>query len=150
MEEKLSIIENVNGHTYDTIYDLIFTTERVIVVVIKHPLDIPVTFGVSEMFVGKWATSKADKIGQYNIAEERRRQINEKSLKEIISAHRFNFEIPYNDVKSVRLKKGLIKTRLEFKVDMKDNVYNIRYSIPKRLIPDVTNILEQVLAQKMK
>ena len=149
MEKKISIIENVNGHTYDTVYDLVFTTERIIVVVIKHPLDTPVKFGATDIFIGKWATSKADKIEKLNIADDRRQQISKKSYDELISAHRYNFEIPYKNVKSVKLKKGLLRAHLEIRIDIENKDYKIPYSFAKKMVPEVITILEQVLSSKI-
>ena len=96
MEKNIGSLEQVSGHTYDTIYDLVFTTERVIAVIIQHPNDIMYKFGVSGMLLGGKLGGGNDRPQRMRIAEERRRDYEEKTFDELVDSHRFNFEIGKN------------------------------------------------------
>ena len=41
LEEVIGSLVGVSGSSFDTLYDLFFTTERVIAVLIQHPADVP-------------------------------------------------------------------------------------------------------------
>ena len=62
MERRIGFLERVSGHTYDTIYDLLFTTERVITLMVQHPTEVPHQFGITELLFGGLVVRKTGEI----------------------------------------------------------------------------------------
>ena len=116
MERKIALLRHVSGHTYDTVYDLIFTTERMLALIVWHPGDAPVRFGMMEMFIGGQLSKVGERTAKAGLIEERRRLHEEKRLDEVIGLHRLNFEIPYQSIASVEAKRGLFRSFLEFRI----------------------------------
>ena len=116
MEQRIGSIERVSGHTFDTIYDLLLTTKRVIAVIIHHPLDVPFQIGTTEAFFTGKRRKRSDRSERMKIAEDRLRLYREKTLDELVTDHRFNFEIPYVLVRDVDLHKGLFRSSIRFRV----------------------------------
>jgi hypothetical protein len=58
MEKIIGSLVGVNGHTFDIVYDLFFTTERVIAVIIRHPADNP------RQFTSVWQTEGKPQAGE--------------------------------------------------------------------------------------
>jgi len=115
VEENIGFLRRVSGHTFDTIYDLLFTTERVVALIVEHPSDVqPRKPGMTEMLIGSRMGRQRERIERKKIAEERRRLYDEKGLDELIGLHRLNFEIPYRDIASVEVGRGLLQSALKF------------------------------------
>jgi hypothetical protein len=151
MEESIGSLERVSGHTYDTIYDLVFTTERIIAVIIRHPLDKSYQFGVAAFYFGVRPNSKHSRLERMKIAEHRRRLYKEEAFDELVAGHRFNFEIPYSKVRSVEVTRGLFRSRLKFSISTPSNVeHKIQFTLPKKNTPEVQRLLDQVLPSKIK
>jgi hypothetical protein len=151
METNIGILEQVSGHTYDTIYDLLFTSERVIAFVIHHPTDAPFKFGVTEFFFGGQMGKHSERIERRRVAEERRRLYKEKALDELITSHRSNFEIPYRAVTSVELTRGLFHSRLKFHISWPSNVRRtIHFTFAKDQFINARHLLDLVLPSKVK
>jgi hypothetical protein len=151
MEKSVGFLEDVRGHTYDTIYDLLFTTERVIAVVIQHPTDMPFKFGVMELFLGGQLTKKSERPERMRVAEERRRACKEKTYDELLASHRFNFEIPYGRVTSVEVIRGIFQSRLKFHISGPSIVERtIHFTLAKNKVPSARHLLDLVLPSKIK
>ncbi len=116
MERKIALLRHVSGHTYDTVYDLVFTTERMLALIVWHPGDAPVRFGMMEMFIGGQLSRLKERAAKGGLIEERRSLHEEKRLDEVIGLHRLNFEIPYRSIASVEVKRGLFRSFLEFRI----------------------------------
>ena len=117
MERSIGFLEGVSGHTYDIVYDLLFTTERVIALNIQHPAEMPFNFGVKELLFGGLLNRQREKFDRKKSAEERLHAYEEKGFDELLAGHRFNIEIPYREVNSVEIIRGWFQTRLKFKID---------------------------------
>jgi len=151
MENNIGSLEWVSGHTYDTIYDLVFTTERIIAVIIQHPNDNIFKFGVAGMLLGGKLAGGNDRPRKMKIAEDRRREYKEKTFDELVGSHRFNFEIPYRTVTSVELSRGLFKSRLKFRISRPSiPKHKIQFTLAKNQLPKARELLEQVLPSKLK
>ncbi len=92
MEKNIGFLRRVSGHPFDTVYDLVFTTERVIALIVEHPGDVPHKFGMMEMMIGGQLGKQGERVEKKRIAEERCRLYEEKGLDELTGLHRLNFE----------------------------------------------------------
>jgi hypothetical protein len=117
MERLIGFLGDVSGHTFDIIYDLLFTDQRVIVLLIQHPSDRSYSFGFKELLLGGALAAKAEKFIRKPSPEERHVAYQEKTLEELLAGHRFNFEIPYRMVTKVEVSQGFWQRRLKFFTD---------------------------------
>ena len=83
MERKIASLRRVSGHTYDTVYDLVFTTERVLALIAWHPGDAPNRFGMTEMLIGGQFAKLKERAAKVGLIEERRALHEEKRLDEV-------------------------------------------------------------------
>jgi hypothetical protein len=141
----------VSGHTYDTIYDLLFTTERVVAIVVQHPTDQPFKFGVTELFLGGQIAKLNERLDRRSIAEERLCTYKEKTYDELLASHRFSFEIPYHKITSVEVIRELFQARLKFHIsDSSFAERTIHFNFAKKRLPEVRNLLDLALPLKIK
>jgi hypothetical protein len=151
MEKSVGFLERVSGHTYDTIYDLLFTTERVIAIIVQHPMDVPFKFGITELFFGGQLTKQRERLNRMRFAEERLRTYKGKTFDELLAIHRFNFEIPYTKITSVEVTRGLFHSRLKFHITGPSiSGRTIHFTLGKNQIQDARNLLNLVLPLKIK
>ncbi len=151
MEERIGLIEQVSGHTYDTIYDLLFTTERVIAVIIQHPTDVPYKTNVMDLFIGGQLSKQRERPERRRLADERRRACREKPLDELVASHRLNFEIRYSAVTSVEVRRGFFRSQLKFHISGPSTAERIfRFTFPGVQVPNARGLIEQVLPLKVK
>jgi hypothetical protein len=151
MEERIGYIKRVSGHTFDTIYDLLFTTVRVIVVIIQHPLDVPFQIGTTETFFTGKRGKRNDRSERMKIAEDRLRHYEKKTLDELVTNQRFNFEIPYSKVQDVDLRKGLWRSSLRFRVSAPSGgLIKIRFTFTKKKYIEARDLLGRVLSSKIR
>jgi hypothetical protein len=151
MEEIIGTLERVSGHTFDTIYDLLFTSERIIALIVRHPLDVSFKFGATELLLGGSLMNRGERPERLRIEEERHLLYKGKSFDELVTDHRHNFEIPYNKVKSVRVSRGLFHSYLKFHVHGPSSaVRKIKFTLAKRSDPDARLLLDQVLSSKIE
>ena len=151
MEERIGILEQVGGYTYDTKYDLLFTTERIIAVIIQHPTDVPYRTNVMDLFIGGQLSKQRELPERRKIAEERRRACREKPLDELVASHRLNFEIRYSAVTSVEVSRGFFRSQLKFHISGPSNAERIfHFTLPGVQVPNARRLIEQVLPLKVK
>jgi len=151
MERVVGSLAGLSGHTFDEIYDLLFTTERVIAVIIQHPTDIPYRPKVTEFFIGRGRTMRKEQLEREGIAESRRRALKERAPDELVDLHPRNFGIYYNVITSAKVKRGLFRSRLEFHASEESTVgRRICFGITKKHIPDAERLLDLVLPTKTK
>jgi hypothetical protein len=153
MEKIVGSLGGVSHHTFDTVYDLLFTTERVIAFIIQHPNDTPYrsTSMLKDLFLGGMLTKRMEQSERVEITQARRRSLQEKSIDELVALHPLNFEIRYREVTSVEVTRGLFQSQLRFDASNLPTARQIiRFTISKEQIPDAQRLLELVLAPKMK
>ena len=150
MEKNIGSLKRLSGHTYDTVYNLLFTTERAIAMIIEHPLDIPKNPSALGMFLGDGFTRRGERSERYKILEERLSLYEEQTFDELVSAHDYNFEIPYNKVERVELTRRLFGTRLLFHIPEKlSGESKILFNFNKKQFSEASRILDQVLSLKI-
>jgi len=151
MEKSIGFLGRVKGHTYDTIYDLLFTTERLIAIIVQHPTDVPYKFGAMELFFGAQLAKQSDRLERKRVAEERRRLYEEKTLDELAVSHRFNFEIRYSMVTSVEVSLGLFRSHLKFHVSGPSIAErSIHFTLTKKQVPNARQLIDLVLPLEIK
>jgi hypothetical protein len=153
MEKVIGSLVEVTGHTFDIVYDLFFTTERVIAVSIRHPADIPYQFRSvwQSVFIGSsWAMRK-EQLDREKLARERRHATQSLTPDELVKAHSRNFEIRYNQITSVEVRRRLFQSQLRFCVSKSSPKWLItRFNLSKKHIPEAQRLLELVLPSKIK
>ena len=151
MEKVIGILERVSGHTYDTIYDLIVTNERVIAIILQHPSDEIHKLGLKGLLLGGTLAKGRKRPERMEIVEERRQQYEEKSFNELMASHRFNFEIRYDNVTSVAITNRFFKSHLKFRISRPSvpNI-NIQFTLQKKQFSDARQLMGEVLASKIK
>jgi hypothetical protein len=146
MEERIGLLEKVSGHTYDTIYDLLFTTERIIAVLIQHPTDVSYKTNVMDLFIGGQLSKQRELPERRKLAEERRRACKEKPLDELVASHRLNFEIRYSAVTSVEVRRGFFRSHLKFHIAG----HTYHFTLARVQVPKARQLIEQVFPLKVK
>lgn len=151
MEERIGILEQVRGYTYDTKYDLLFTTERIIAVIIQHPTDVPYKTNVMDLFIGGQLSKQRELPERRKLAVERRRACREKPFDELVASHRLNFEIRYSTVMSVEVSRGFFHSHLKFHIPGPSAAgRTINFTLARVQVPNARHLIEQVLPLKVK
>lgn len=151
MEKSVGFLGRVKGHTYDTIYDLLFTTERVIAIVVQHPTDMPYRFGAMELFLGGQLARQSHRPQRKGFPEERLRTYEGKTFDELLASHRFNFEIRYSMVTSVEVSLGLFRSHLKFHLSGPSAAgRSIHFTLTKEQVPNARQLIDLVLPLEIK
>lgn len=151
MERSIGFLEGVSGHTYDIIYDLLFTTERVIALNVHHPSEVPYNFGAKELLLGGLLTKQRERFDKKKSAEERLRAYEEKGFDELLAGHRFNFEIPYQGINAVEVTRSWFQTRLKFQLTGSSlNGATLYFTLTKDKISEAQKLIKQALPLKIK
>ncbi len=150
METVVGSLVGVSGHTEDTKYDLIFTTQRVISVLIKHPLDVPYQPRIAEIFIGGKLAHLDEERQREKIAQERRLALSG-TLDELAAAHPLNSEIPYDAINSVEVTRGFFRSQLKFNVTESAAAgKRTRFTLRRQQVPEARRLLARVLPSKLK
>ena len=151
MEKILGVLERVSGYTYDTIYDLIVTNERVIAVILQHPSDEIHKLGIGGLLFGGRFAKGRKRPERKDIVENRLRSYEEKTFDELMASHRFNFEIVYDHVSSVEVTNRFFKSHLKFRLSRPSRPdITIHFSLHKNQFSDAKQLMGQVLNSKIK
>jgi len=147
MERKIALVRHVSGHTYDTVYDLVFTTERVLALIVWHPGDAPNRFGMTEMLIGGQFAKLKERAAKAGLIEQRRTLHEEKRLDEVLGLHRLNFEIPYQSIAAVEVRRGLFRSFLEFRIIGASGAERtIRFTLARAQHGEAETIVKKVTA----
>ncbi|MEM3628626.1 MAG: hypothetical protein QXE06_04570 [Candidatus Bathyarchaeia archaeon] len=179
MEEVVCVVEGVRAATgvykpEDTWafneYDLFFTDKRLIFAVVHGPADwrtedwvgrlfpeqqkIPESdvekLAVATKYVKSYLKLPGDIIAKYkDIKKVRREQFKGKDPSEILGLHPDSFEIPYENVKFVKLSKSIFARTLEISALCWGYEKKFRFSIPKERFEDVKKVVDKYLHAKL-
>ena len=152
LESIVGVLKGLKGRTTDTIYDLFFTERRMIAAIVLHPSDFFGQYGKpdpSTLIVGGYFKQREIKVRSLQLMDERRSAMEGKTIDEILASHRNNVEIEYENVASVRIKKGIFGTSLEFAVQNPPSK-KINFSLGENQVGEVEGLIKKVLADKVK
>jgi len=157
-EEIIGTICGLTGHTYDIVYDLLFTSERVICVLIQHPADVPPyqsSYGWQNILIGNWNSKRKEKIKQGELVQKRQDEFDQVGEKitpdQLLKSHKFNVELRYEDIVSVQVKKGIFDTHLKFDMNYNGARKSQRkFGVPRNKLSFTREMIEQVLSDKVK
>jgi hypothetical protein len=83
------------------------------------------------------------------IKDERRKQFEGKTPEQILNLHPNSFDIPYENIKSVKFAKwSIFGTTIEIKASLAGEEKKFKLSIPKRHFENVKNIMNKYLPCK--
>jgi len=152
MEQIVGSLFGVSYHTFDTLYDLLFTTERVIACIIQHPNDLRYRLTLREFFFGHVLAKREERTKRMEIAQERRHRLRAKPISELATLHPSNFEIRYSEVTSVEITSGLFQPQLKLDISKLPTTKQqiIRFTIPRGQITEAKRLLNLVLASKVR
>jgi hypothetical protein len=151
MEQIVGSLFGVSYHTFDTLYDLLFTTERVIACIVQHPNDFRYRLTLKEFFIGHILAKRTEQFKRTEIAQERRHRLQAKPISELVTLHPSNFEIRYGEVTSVEITRGLFQPQLKLDTSKLPTTKQIiRFTIPKSQITEAQRLLKLVLASKVR
>ena len=139
----------MSGHTFDTIYDLVFTSERVIACIVEHPGDVQRKYGMTELIMGSQLGKHGERLEKRRIADERRRLYEEKGLDELKGLHRLNFEIRVRDIASIEIRRGLLESSIKFFLsgDSKPG-RTIRFRLKRNQVEEARKLADATLPSK--
>jgi hypothetical protein len=154
LEEVVCVVEGVRAATgmYTVSdawafneYDVFFTDRRVIFAVVHGQRD----WQAAPTNDREALATAAGKIFKYDdVKRERREQFKGKTPEEILHMHPDSFEIPYENIKSVKLSSGLFAKTLEIKALLAGVEKKFKFSIPKSHFEDIKNIVNKYLPCK--
>jgi hypothetical protein len=154
MEEVVCVVEGVRAATgIYTVndawafneYDVFFTDRRVIFAVVYGQRD----WQAAPTNDLEALATAAEKILKHDdVKRERTEQFKGKTPEEILHMHPDSFEIPYENIKSVKLSGGLFAKTLEIKALLAGVEKKFKFSIPKRHFEHVKNIVNKYLPCK--
>jgi hypothetical protein len=151
MEEIIGVINNLSGHTYDILYDVIFTNERVVANLIQSPLEIARPTSTWTFIIGNWFSGQRDKRELAKISEERRKKLETLNLSEIISANPENFTLNYSDIENVEIKYSMFEYRLVFHLNGSGGKKRSReFTLKKPQLDQVREMVSRTPLQKIK
>ena len=151
MEQIVGSLYGVSYHTFDTLYDLLFTTERVIACIVQHPNDFRYRLTLKEFFFGHILAKRTEQFKRKEIAQERRHRLQAKPISELVTLHSSNFEIRYSEITSVEITRGLFQPQLKLDTSKLSTTKQIiRFTIPKSQITEAQRLLRLVLASRVR
>jgi hypothetical protein len=151
MESVVGFLEHVGGHTHDIIYDLLFTENRVIALIVEHPADVPCRLNVTELLLGSQLGKRSEWTERKRIAEERRRAYKQMPIDKLVTMDSRNFDILFNAVASVEINRSLLRSHLRFTISRPGaREVAIRFTLPNKSVLLAHDLIEQVLPAKIK
>jgi hypothetical protein len=143
-EKIIGSLVGVSGHTFDIVYDLIFTTERVIAVSIQHPADNPRSPSMWQtMFIGTFWTAGREEIRRKRTAQEKRRDLKSMTPDELVSANPRNFVVHYSEIASAEVTRRFFQSQLCFHLSGSSaRERRIHFNLSKKQLPEAQRLLE--------
>jgi hypothetical protein len=151
LEDMIGVVEGVKKGTIDLVYDLFFSDKRVVAAVVVYfsdLMDIYERSNLSTILFGHFLNNRQVKIRSLKLMNERRDAFKGKTLNDILKLHKANMEIDYENVISVMIRKGFLKTTLEF--SMHGHPEKIDFWLDNRQIVEVEGIINRVLPNRAK
>jgi len=142
-------IERATGHSHAIIYDLLFTADRMIALIIEHPADVPYQSNLMDFFMGSRSRNREEQIERGKIAEGRRLMYAQEATDRLVATHDRNFEVPLDAIVSMEIKTGLFNPRLKVTVCRPDSrEVALSFGLPRNAVSLARELVEKVLTIK--
>jgi hypothetical protein len=151
LENIIGVVQGLRGRTADMIYDLYFGEKRLVAAVVLYFSDLTEIYGkISALtfLFGNLSEHSEIKLRSSRLIDERRLAFKDKTLDEILTLHKANMEIDYDNIVSVTIKKGLLQTSLEFVVQRHPEK-KINFWLEEGQIAEVEGLVRRVLPSKI-
>ncbi len=128
LEKKMQVVHGLKHRTTDTIYDLFFTDSKFVAAIVLHPSDLASMYSkhtLLTILIGSEYTEREIKARQLELIAGRRLGYKDKTADEILTMNKANFEVNYQNVIAVEIRKGLATISLEFMVEGHQGNQNI-------------------------
>jgi hypothetical protein len=143
-EKIIGSLVGVSGHTFDIIYDLFFTTERVIAVSIQHPADsLRPTSVWQTMFVGSFWSAGREELKRKRTAQEKRLSLQTMTPEELASANPRSFAVPCREIASAEITRSFFQSQLRFRLSgtpARERI--VHFNLTKKQVPEAQRLLE--------
>jgi hypothetical protein len=152
LENVVGVVQGLRGRTSDVVYDLFFAEKRAVAAIVLHFSDLADIYrkiNAWTFLFGNLSERSQAKIRSVRLMEERRLAFKDKTLDEILALHRANVEILYDNVVSVKVKRGLLQTSLEFAVQGGPEK-KISFWLEESRIAEVERVIKGVLPSKVR
>jgi hypothetical protein len=152
LESIVGVLKGLKGRTTDMVYDLFFTERRVIAAIVLHPSDFAGQYGKPDpttLVMGGYFKQREIKVQSLKLMDERRSALEGKTADEVLASHKNNAEIEYENVTSVRIKKGIFGTSLEFVVQNPPGK-KINFSLDGAQVGEAEGLMKKVLPDRAR
>jgi hypothetical protein len=149
MEKYIGHFGPVSGHTYDMIYDLIFTTERLIGINTRHPMDTSYSFQMTDLLIGRKLAGKGERVLAMSRTKPPQIDYTVADWDDLLNERRHSFALSLSNMKSAEVKRGWFKVRVQIYVATSMKTFNrIRFFAPKKMTADIEALLAEILPHK--
>ncbi len=152
METIVGVLPEVSGHTFDILYDLYFTEERLIAVLIQHPgedINYKSSLNWQSIFLGNSISKRKEQNDLNRLADERRNKNKAMTPSQLATSHTANYEIRYKSIANLEIKTGILGNSL--RITHTDPAFKgISFGLTKKQVKEIRPLLERILPSKIK
>jgi hypothetical protein len=152
LEKKIQVVQGLKRRTTDTIYDIFFTDSKFVAAIVLHPSDLANMYSkhtILTILIGSEYTEREIKARQLELISERRLAYKDKTADEVLTMNKANFEVNYQNVIAVEIRKGLATISLGFMVKGHPET-KISFWIERNQITEVEEVVRRFLPNKLK
>jgi hypothetical protein len=153
LESIVRIFDDVRGHTYDNIFDLVFTEKRILALRILTPFDGKSGHNISSMaslFVGSGFSRRNESIKRTELADKIRNSFKSMSLDELTSDSESCLEIPFSSVESISLSRGLLDQSIQISILGTQNArVKVKFHPDSEQLDEMQKILSELAPEKL-
>ncbi len=150
-EEIIGTLQGVSRHTYDNIFNLYFTRERVIAYITQSPDDVPPSFYWWNFLISSWFDKHRETRQRMKINRERISSLKELSVAELVSAHPSNFDIRFSNITFIDINRRMLEYRLYFHLTTPvAGRLVIDFILKKEQVILARDLLQKILSSKFK
>jgi hypothetical protein len=144
-------LSGVSRHTYDTIFDLFFTRERMIAFIVQSPDDVSNSFSRWNFLMSNYFDKHKQRREQLKITEERKSKSKTLNPEELVAAHPSNFDVDYKDISSIEIAHRLFEYRVHFQLS-KPNTQGpaVEFLLRKEQVILAQDLFKKILPAKFK
>lgn len=151
MDEVIGSIYGVSGHTYDQLFDLFFTQQRLVVIGVQSPDDVSPTNSPWAFLISNWFERNKEKQALSKILKERREEEKTLTLDQLIMTRSQNYAIKYADIAAVEITSRYFENKLVFQLNVGSNKSRtISFTLRKEQIAETRQLINKLLATKLK